>query len=294
MSIEEVVGDTNIGLPSDLRVRVWESAVGCTPSFEVHEVSPYVQVFMLLQGEQRFILDGKLFEFDTLRGERPIAGVFCIARPCSLKFVSETDAPMRKIKISAPLDWVRALAGGQGVGATELSRFFSHHLNSYTFTPTSHMIAFAEQIFKPPPMLAGELVVLYRQSRGLEIMRLILSALVESEGRCGPRVISAAIRHSERMREYIMSHLDETLTIGQIAAHTGASVSTVQRRFKAHFGMTVFEFIRQKRLEAAHDALQRNGVSVAQAAFVAGYAHTSNFTAAFKRTYGVTPRFRRG
>jgi AraC-like DNA-binding protein len=79
------------------------------------------------------------------------------------------------------------------------------------------------------------------------------------------------------------------LTIETIAREAGASVSSVQRHFKQHFGMTVFEFIRSKRLDAARDALERKGVTVMQAAWIAGYLSPSSFITAFKKTYGTPP-----
>ena len=67
----------------------------------------------------------------------------------------------------------------------------------------------------------------------------------------------------------------------------------MQRHFKEHFGLTIFEFIRQKRLESARWALESDGVPIAQAAYIAGYNNPSSFTTAFKKAYGVSPKYRR-
>lgn len=61
--------------------------------------------------------------------------------------------------------------------------------------------------------------------------------------------------------------------------------------------MTVVAYIRGERLAKACAALERTGVTIAEAAYAAGYAagyaDPANFTVAFKRLYGVSPKHRR-
>jgi AraC-like DNA-binding protein len=140
--------------------------------------------------------------------------------------------------------------------------------------------------------MRGEMHTLYRNSRALDIMCLACTALVEQdESDRRPRIMSR--RQSERVRDFIVDNLDKSLTIEAIARDAGASVSRVQRHFKEHFGLTVFEFIRSRRLALAYAALERDGVTIAQAAYAAGYAAPSHFSTAFKKTYGFAPRHMR-
>jgi AraC-like DNA-binding protein len=112
--------------------------------------------------------------------------------------------------------------------------------------------------------------------------------VAEREGR--PQAPSLmTLRNCERVRDYITANLDRELTIAMIAREAGASVSTVQRHFKEHFGITIFDFIRQERLEAARAALAGKGIPVSHAAHLAGYNNISSFTTAFRKAYGVTP-----
>ncbi|MDR1647090.1 MAG: AraC family transcriptional regulator, partial [Zoogloeaceae bacterium] len=56
------------------------------------------------------------------------------------------------------------------------------------------------------------------------------------------------------------------------------------------FGMTVFDYERQRRLLRARQALEQEGRSVGEAADIAGYTSAANFATAFKRHFGITPR----
>ncbi|MCF3639304.1 AraC family transcriptional regulator, partial [Rhizobium sp. TRM95111] len=97
-------------------------------------------------------------------------------------------------------------------------------------------------------------------------------------------------RQCEWVRGYILDNIDSDLTIEKIAGSAGVSVSTIQRHFKEHIGMTVFDFIRHERLERARAALEHEGIPIAKAAYLAGYSNLSSFTTAFRKTYGVTPK----
>ncbi|CAM5502008.1 AraC family transcriptional regulator OS=Stutzerimonas stutzeri OX=316 GN=CXK95_03430 PE=4 SV=1 [Stutzerimonas stutzeri] len=58
--------------------------------------------------------------------------------------------------------------------------------------------------------------------------------------------------------------------------------------------MTIFEYQRARRLLQARQALEREGISVNEAAWRAGYNSAANFATAFKRQFGISPRQVRG
>jgi len=58
--------------------------------------------------------------------------------------------------------------------------------------------------------------------------------------------------------------------------------------------MTIFEYQRARRLLQARQALEREGISVNEAAWRAGYNSPANFATAFKRQFGISPRQVRG
>ncbi len=78
-----------------------------------------------------------------------------------------------------------------------------------------------------------------------------------------------------------------------LAAESGGSLRTVQRRFVEETGMSLSEWRQVARLMNAA-ALLLDGQSVTDAAFGAGYAGVSAFIAAFRRKTGQTPLEFRG
>lgn len=90
-------------------------------------------------------------------------------------------------------------------------------------------------------------------------------------------------------RYLVEQELPITVDVNKIAKTFGLSVSTLQRHFKEAFNMTVSEYVRVKHLERAKVAISLQNTTIGEAAFHAGYNHVSNFTAAFKKQFNITP-----
>ena len=281
-------------IPEHLFVGAMDGPASCTPDDNVYDVWPKFLIMVLLQGQQHFVMDSEHFRIDAGDAENPEPVVFMlnVARSCTLQFVNESDTPLRKVMISAPLPWVDRLIRSQPTSMPKLRTFFSRHLATFRFAPNRHLSQIAELILKPPGTMAGELLTLYRNSHAFDIMCQACSVLVQEDEVASPPT-ALSRRQSEKVRDYILAHVCEDLTLERISREVGISTSSIQRHFKEHFGRNVSDFIRQERLEMARFALERDGIPISQAAYLAGYRNPSSFTTAFKKAYGVTPKHHR-
>lgn len=280
-------------IPQHIFVGTVDGEPSCAPDTTVYEIWPKFIVMVLLKGAQHFVIDDRDFRVDAGTQEGGVLFMLNVARFSRLRFINDSHIPLRKVMISAPHPWMEWLMSTRGNSSSALRGFLATHLVSMSFPISGHVRQLSEQLMAPPPTLDGEVRTLFRNSRALDIMCLACLAMSEQAEEERPRPQLASRRRSERVRDYVMRNLDKSLTIEEIAAEVGASVSSVQRHFKEHFKMTVFEFIRRERLAQACAALEQEGVSIAQAAYAAGYADPSNFTVAFKKLYGVPPKFKR-
>ncbi|MBL4673950.1 MAG: helix-turn-helix transcriptional regulator, partial [Arenicella sp.] len=80
------------------------------------------------------------------------------------------------------------------------------------------------------------------------------------------------------------------LKISDYAILTGRSDSTFNRDFKRLFGTTPKKWLITKRLSKSHQLLCNTELNVTQVAIEVGYENVSHFIAAYKKTYGVTPK----
>ncbi len=104
--------------------------------------------------------------------------------------------------------------------------------------------------------------------------------------RCRPRVDQMA--PLERMRRYIEAHAGERLRLEDLAGKAGLSASYFQRKFKAAFRLSPFEYAEACRTEKLKSSL-RNGASVTEAIYDAGYGSSSRVYERSDSSLGMTP-----
>jgi AraC family transcriptional regulator len=94
--------------------------------------------------------------------------------------------------------------------------------------------------------------------------------------------------------EYIERHLEDSLTVEQIAAAAHLSAYHFARQFKGATGVPPHQYVIARRVERAQQLLQQDdGLSLAAIAARCGFSDQSQLSNHFKRFVGVTPsRFR--
>jgi AraC-like DNA-binding protein len=102
---------------------------------------------------------------------------------------------------------------------------------------------------------------------------------------------------SRRERSLMSEALDRLLadmrrppSLGELAESTGLSERRLNACFRKAFGATVFETLRNHRLEHGRLALEAGAQSLKEIAWRVGYNDVSNFVHAFRARYGAPPR----
>ena len=87
---------------------------------------------------------------------------------------------------------------------------------------------------------------------------------------------------------YIDEHLDERLSLNELAAKAGLSVWRFCAVFRQHVGVSPGRYIWGQRLQKVQSLLA-GGESPASAALLAGYYDQSHLCRHFRNTCGMTP-----
>lgn len=92
-----------------------------------------------------------------------------------------------------------------------------------------------------------------------------------------------------KIRQYIDENFsDVNVTVSSAANHFGMTPSYCTRAFKRYIGLSLFDYIQQKRIEAAKKLLAQN-LSLTQVCEQVGFSSTLTMNRAFKRYEGVSP-----
>lgn len=91
------------------------------------------------------------------------------------------------------------------------------------------------------------------------------------------------------IRQFLETHPQKVGTLGNLAAEYGVSASKLKRDFFLAFQTCIGGFVNEQRLSTGKRLLEE-GISVSQVAYRVGYSHPANFSAAFKRRFGISPR----
>jgi AraC-like DNA-binding protein len=84
-------------------------------------------------------------------------------------------------------------------------------------------------------------------------------------------------------------YCSDTFTVDSILKKTYTSYHRLNFLFKSIHGMTISEYIRNKRIEKSREMIADNAKSISQIAYEIGYSSISNYILAFKKVYQITP-----
>lgn len=128
------------------------------------------------------------------------------------------------------------------------------------------------------------------EAKVMELICLLIRALQRQEGGMQQKPLGARQKEMlEQARVSLIADLSSPPSIDELALKVGIGKVTLQERFKQVYGVTMRNYLLQKRMESAQALLLDRNFNVSQIAWQLGYEHACNFTTAFKDFYGLTP-----
>lgn len=143
---------------------------------------------------------------------------------------------------------------------------------------------FSELYTVPEPIRKG-----YFKIKVLELL-LFLSVVDGSEQLTQKRYFPRnQVDIVKDIKEYMTSNLERHYTLEALSQRFGISLTAMKLCFKGVFGISVYSFMRNYRMQAAAVLLCRSRESVSAIAGQVGYLNSSKFSTAFKEVMGMSP-----
>jgi AraC-like DNA-binding protein len=103
-----------------------------------------------------------------------------------------------------------------------------------------------------------------------------------------PAAFAPSTTAIERARAFLEENFLRMVASAELEAITGLDRYTLARHFRARLGTSPYRYLTMRRLDRAKSAII-SGHSLAQAAFMSGFADQSHMTRKFKEAFGLTP-----
>lgn len=97
------------------------------------------------------------------------------------------------------------------------------------------------------------------------------------------------VRIAKEAAAYMEAHMDERITIPELAQRFHISQTHLKQAFKGVYGVPVYSYIRIQKMQAAAQKLIHTELPVLEIANASGYDNGSKFASAFREIMGETP-----
>jgi AraC-like DNA-binding protein len=93
----------------------------------------------------------------------------------------------------------------------------------------------------------------------------------------------------KKAADYIDLNIDRQLTVKEIAVHVHINPSHLSRKFKSETGMTIVDYINNRRVEESKLYLETGSASITEVALMVGYNDLNYFGRVFRKVTGMSP-----
>jgi AraC-like DNA-binding protein len=236
----------------------------------------------LLRPNGEVILQGPQAQLHVCAGER--GGGYSIAAGAATKLVVLHCAPELLARLGLPPGEapypLHALTEHEGAGGLALK---------VPLTP--ELLRAAQWIDASRFSVLPAVRTVYLEALAMQLLCHTVTGLAvrephENAGTIPPR----DLKRIYEARDHLAEHYASPPTIPQLARMVGMNQTKLKSGFKQTFQMTIYAYILQRRMEATAQMLVEREFSVAEIAYRVGYEYPANFSCAFKRYYGCSPR----
>ena len=126
----------------------------------------------------------------------------------------------------------------------------------------------------------------------IRIMDLLmfLSGLSDAAANDYPAYLNKSkVNLAESVHTRLQADLSRHTTIEQLASELGAGATALKTAFKSVYGIPIYQYQKDLRLQKAQRLLRETELPVAAIATEVGYSNPAKFSSAFKKRFGLSP-----
>lgn len=132
---------------------------------------------------------------------------------------------------------------------------------------------------------------IYIKGKIYELLSVYFSNITEENSDHCPYITNEEVVGKIKMaKEIVISNMNNPPSLSDLAKEVGLNIKKLKSDFREFYGVPVFSFLLNYKMELAKNLLQENKLNVNEISTHLGYSSSSHFIAAFKRKFGITPK----
>ena len=200
----------------------------------------------------------------------------------------EPDRPLQSISIFTKLKNLNSLPQAEKeIFENHLPQLLNpkeHFVKGPSFYMTLEMQLAVQKIFNTT--YTGNTRLLFLKSQVNELLAHFY-ALLDSEKKLD---LSETDKNKLfQAKEIVTINYSTPPSITQLSQMVGLNSNKLKKNFKELFGIPVFKFVQEERLNKAYELLRESGKTVQESAWEVGYESLSSFSNAFYKKFGMRP-----
>ncbi|BDR67145.1 helix-turn-helix domain-containing protein [Clostridium tetani] len=271
---------------SSQNARIMEFDINLLKEIEINGTSktPHIDMLFCLGDDIQWELPqtGKKFEMLSGEGymgtsEETIKRCVYPAK-CDIKLI-EIKMPLKKMK-----DTIYKICEDYGCHSDFSKKVWCDNLK---ITPSVNVIL--HQMLKCP--YEESLKCLYMEGKLMELVAVYLNEIMNQTKRRSNNINLSKddIKSIYKARDILDKSINQKVTLSYLSKEVCLNEFKLKKGFKELFGVPVYTYLLDKRLELARLYLEKKELRVSEVASLVGYGNMSHFATAFRKKYGVNP-----
>ena len=159
-----------------------------------------------------------------------------------------------------------------------------HYVEGPSFFMTPEMQSVVDQVFKT--QYQGKAKMMFFRSQ----MTVLLAHFFGHLSVMSENSVPADERQKLQLaKEILTDNLENPPSLSELSKEIGLNTFKLKKNFKELFGVPVFKYLQNERLNTAHEQIRNQQMSIQEAAWHVGYDSLSSFSNAFSKKFGFRP-----
>ncbi len=227
----------------------------------------------------------KLQEYDYTKG---LALSFYGDEQVVFEHLVSSEKPLECVVIATAARNLDNLPEQEGELFAELLEQLVHPKDHYVagprFTMSPEMQSIVDQIFHTK--YEGKAKMMFFRS---QITSLLAHFFGQLSINAYEKLPTGDLERLEKARDILIANLNSPPSLSELSKEIGLNTFKLKKNFKEVFGVPVFKYLQNERLNTAHELIRTGEKSIQEAAWEVGYDSLSSFSNAFAGKFGFRP-----